>query len=294
MALRLGTRGSALALVQARAAAAALGGDVEIVEIVTTGDRDRALADKEKWVKELDRALLEGEIDLAVHSAKDVPGELTGGITLVAALPREDPRDALVGASSLDDLPQGARVGTSSLRRAGQLLALRPDLVVEPLRGNVDTRLRLVSEGPLDAAVLAQAGLNRLGRGSEGTPLDTLVPAPGQGIVVLAARVGDTAAAAAALEISDPAAFTSLRAERAIGLALGADCTTAIGAHARPLDDDHLELQVRLTTPSGGRVLDDLLDGPIEAAELLAESIAQRLRSAGADELLAASRETSP
>ena len=292
MALRLGTRGSALALVQARAAGGALGGDVEIVEILTTGDQNRALADKEKWVKELDRALLEGEIDLAVHSAKDIPGELADGVVLVAAMPREDPRDALVGAATLDDLPRGARVGTSSLRRAGQLLALRPDLVVEPLRGNVDTRLRLVSEGPLDAAVLAQAGLNRLGRGSEGTPLDALVPAPGQGIVALTARVGDAAAAGAAIAINDPAAFTSLRAERAIGLALGADCTTAIGAHASPLDDDHIELRVKLTTPSGDRVLDDLLDGPIEGAELLAQSIAVRLKAAGADELLAASSES--
>ncbi|MBJ7472674.1 MAG: hydroxymethylbilane synthase [Solirubrobacteraceae bacterium] len=289
MALRLGTRGSALALVQARAAAAALGGDVEIVEIVTTGDRDRALADKEKWVKELDRALLEGEIDLAVHSAKDIPGELAPGVALVAAMPREDPRDALVGAATLDELPQGARVGTSSLRRAGQLLALRPDLQVEPLRGNVDTRLRLVSEGPLDAAVLAQAGLNRLGRGAEGTPIDALVPAPGQGIVALTARVGDAATAGAALEINDPAAFTSLRAERAIGLALGADCTTAIGAHASPLGDERIELRVKLTTPSGDRVLDDLLDGPIEAPELLAQSVAARLEAAGARALLDAS-----
>lgn len=291
MTLRLGTRGSALALVQARAAAAELGGQVEIVEIVTTGDKDRALADKEKWVKELDRALLDGEIDLAVHSAKDVPGELAEGITLVAAMPREDPRDALIGAASLDELPEGARVGTSSLRRAGQLLALRPDLRVEPLRGNVDTRLRLVADGPLDAAVLAQAGLNRLGRGDEGTPLEesALVPAPGQGIVVLTARVGDVAAAAAAMQITDPAAFTALRAERAIGVALGADCTTAIGAHATPLDDERIELHVRLTTPSGDRVIEDLLDGPIEAPEELARAMASRLEVAGARDLLESS-----
>lgn len=288
--IRLGTRGSALALVQAREAARLLGGDVEIVELITTGDRDRALPDKEKWVRELDRALTEGEIDLAVHSAKDVPGELAEGIALVAALTREDPRDALVGAASLDDLPQGARVGTSSLRRAGQLLALRPDLVIEPLRGNVDTRLRLVAEGPLDAAVLAQAGLNRLGRGEVGTPLDALVPAPGQGIVVLTARTGDGAAAAAAMQISEASSFTALRAERALGLALGADCTTAIGAHARVLDDERIVLKAMLTTPSGDRSLVDELDGAIQTPELIARSVASRLIAAGAEELLESSR----
>lgn len=288
--IRLGTRGSALALVQAHAAAAALGGDVEIVELVTAGDRDRALPDKEKWVRELDRALLDGEIDFGVHSAKDVPGELAPGISLVAAFPREDPRDALVGAASLAELPQGARIGTSSLRRAGQLLALRPDLIVEPLRGNVDTRVRLVADGPLDAAVLAQAGLNRLGRGALGAPLDELVPAPGQGIVVLTARTGDLVAAGAAMMINDPTAFTALRAERALGLALGADCTTAIGAHASAISDDRMQLQVLLTTPDGRRVLRDLVDGPIAGPELLARSVAGRLLSAGAEALLEASR----
>ncbi|MDQ8043302.1 MAG: hydroxymethylbilane synthase [Patulibacter sp.] len=288
--IRLGTRGSALALAQARNAAALLGGEVEIVEVVTSGDRDRAMPDKEKWVKELDRALVDGEIDLAVHSAKDVPGDLADGITIVAALEREDPRDALVGAASLDALPQGARIGTSSLRRAGQLLALRPDLVIEPLRGNIDTRLRLVAEGPLDAAVLAQAGLNRIGRGDEGHPLDALVPAPGQGIVVLTARIGDAEAAGAAMQITEPASFTALRAERAIGLALGADCTTAIGAYADMLDDLRMELRVMLTTPSGDRVLVDELEGPIEEPEGLARAIAQRLNAAGAEELLESSR----
>lgn len=288
--IRLGTRGSALALAQARNAAELLGGDVEIVEVVTSGDRDRAMPDKEKWVKELDRALVDGEIDLAVHSAKDIPGELAEGITLVAALRREDPRDALIGAATLAELKEGARIGTSSLRRAGQLLALRPDLIVEPLRGNIDTRLRIVSEGPLDAAILAQAGLNRLGRGDEGHPLDELVPAPGQGIVALTGRIGDSAAAGAAMQITQPGAFTALRAERAIGHALGADCTTAIGAYARPLGDERIELAVMLTTPTGDRVLRDLLDGPIEAPEELARSVATRLKAAGAEDLLESSR----
>lgn len=288
--IRIGTRGSALALVQARAAAAAIDGPTEIVEIVTTGDRDRGLADKEKWVRELDRALLAGEIDVAVHSAKDVPGVLAEGTSIIATMPREDPRDSLVGVASLDELPQGASVGTSSLRRAGQLLALRPDLKIEELRGNVDTRLRLVSEGPLDAAVLAQAGLNRLGRGDEGTPLDSLVPAPGQGIVALTARTGDANAAGAGMMITSPLAMTMLRAERAASLALGADCTTAIGLHASPLGDERLELRACLTTADGTRVLRDLLDGPIEGASDIGQALAHRLMSAGAQELLEAGR----
>lgn len=284
--IRLGTRGSALALAQARMTAERLGGDVEIVEITTTGDRDRALPDKEKWVRELDRALVDGEIDLAVHSAKDVPGVLADGIALIAALPREDPRDALVGALTVAKLPEGARVGTSSLRRAGQILALRPDVSIHPLRGNVDTRLRKLADGEVDAAILAKAGLIRLGHGSVGQPIPELVPAPGQGIVVLTGRVGDAATAAAAMAINDAAAFTALRAERTIGVALGADCTTAIGANARILSDELLELEVMVTTPDGQRHLRDLVEGPIEAPELLARSCADRLRAAGVDELL--------
>jgi hydroxymethylbilane synthase len=288
--LRLGTRGSALALVQARMTAAMLGGAVEIVEITTAGDRDRALPDKEKWVRELDRALLDGTIDLAVHSAKDIPGELADGIALVAALPREDPRDALVGANSIAALPSGARVGTSSLRRAGQVLALRSDVSIVPLRGNVDTRLRKLEAGEVDAAILAKAGLNRLGHATIGVALDELVPAPGQGIVALTARAGDAPAAAAAMTLNDAAAMTALRAERTIGVALGADCTTAIGGYARMLSDELLELAVVVTTPGGERSVRDLVEGPIEAPELLARSCAARLRTAGVDALLQTSR----
>ena len=167
--MRLGTRGSALALAQAGAVARALGG-AELVPIATTGDRDRGAPpaqDKGRWVKELDEALLRGDVDLAVHSAKDVPAELRDGLELVAAPPRADPRDALCGRASLDELPAGARVGTSSVRRAAQLHALRDDLDVADLRGNVDTRLRRLAEGDYDAIVLALAGLQRLGRAAE-------------------------------------------------------------------------------------------------------------------------------
>lgn len=286
--IRVGTRGSALALAQAQTAADLLGQPCEIVEIVTSGDRNRGAADKVKWVRELDRALIDGEIDLAAHSAKDIPGELAEGIDIVAALPREDPRDTLVGAATLGSLASGARVGTSSLRRAGQLLALRPDLVIEPLRGNVDTRLSAVASGTVDAAVLAQAGLNRLGRGDEGNPLDELVPAPGQGIVALTARAGDIRAAGLAMTINDPRALTMLRCERAVGVGLGADCTTAVGVQSEIIDDMRMAVRVIVTAPDGSRQLTDEADGVIEGPELLGDLVAKRLLAAGAGAIIGA------
>src|SRR5215212_5597223 len=197
--MRVGTRGSALALAQsgqvARAVEAASPGlSVELVEITTSGDEtsrtaQSSVGDKSRFVKEIEEALLAGEIDLAVHSAKDVPGELPDGLAIVGVPAREDARDALCGAESLDVLAEGASVGTSSLRRRAQLLASRPDLHVSDLRGNVDTRLRNLSEGSHDAIVLAVAGLSRLGR-SEGSPLPAglMTPAPGQGCLALEAR----------------------------------------------------------------------------------------------------------
>ncbi|MDP2712945.1 MAG: hydroxymethylbilane synthase, partial [Solirubrobacteraceae bacterium] len=200
--MRVGTRASALALAQAGTVAALLGPDATLVKVTTSGDRAGSgpeALDKERWVKELELALLAGEIDLAVHSAKDVPSELPSGLELVAAPPRGDPFDALVGASSLASLPPGARVGTASVRRAAQLLALREDLEVVVVRGNVDTRLRRLAEGEVDALVLAAAGLVRLGRGGEiGCLLHELVPAPGQGTLVLEARVDATGRAGGA------------------------------------------------------------------------------------------------
>ncbi|MGH2840557.1 MAG: hydroxymethylbilane synthase, partial [Solirubrobacteraceae bacterium] len=162
--MRIGTRASALALAQAGMVAELLGPEAKLVRVTTSGDRDRAGNDKERWVKELEQALLDGEIDLAVHSAKDVPSELPDGLELVGAPRRADPYDALVGAGSIDALGAGARIGTSSLRRAAQLRALREDLDVVAIHGNVDTRLRRLDEGELDALVLAAAGLVRLGR----------------------------------------------------------------------------------------------------------------------------------
>ena len=165
--MRIGTRGSALALAQARWVAQRLGADAEIVTITTAGDRGAEIGDKSRWVTELEGALLDGRIDVAVHSAKDVPTQLPEGLELVAIPERADPRDAICGARSLAELPAGARVGTSSLRRAAQIRAVRDDLDVTSVRGNVDTRLRKLAEGQFDAIVLALAGLERLGRADE-------------------------------------------------------------------------------------------------------------------------------
>jgi hydroxymethylbilane synthase len=281
--VRLGTRGSALALAQARAVADALGG-AELVTITTAGDRDRARGDKERWVREIDAALLRGDVDLAVHSAKDVPAQLAQGIVIAAVPPRADPHDALCGARSLNDLPDGARVGTSSLRRAAQLRALRDDLDIRELRGNVDTRLDRLHAGDYDAIVLARAGLDRLGRGAEATGvLREMIPAAGQGALAVTVRDGDGAARAAVERISDAAALRCLTAERALVRALEADCHTPVGAHA-VLDGAALELRAFVGAPDGAMWVRDELAG--DDPEALGAAVAARLRAAGADEVL--------
>ena len=283
--MRIGTRGSALALAQARQVADALGG-AELVPITTSGDRV-AGTDKERWVKEIDAALLRGEIDLAVHSAKDVPARLTEGLEIAATPPRADPRDALCGATSLDGLPEGARVGTSSLRREALLHARRNDLDVVALRGNVDTRLRRLKEDDLDAIVLAYAGLQRLGRTrAAGAVLDAgeMVPAAGQGTLILTARTGDGAARARVAAIDDPATAAALAAERALVRALDADCHTPVGAHAAPDGDGALRLRAFVGRADGSAWVRDELRGP--DPEALGAKVAPRLRAAGADEVL--------
>jgi hydroxymethylbilane synthase len=277
--IRLGTRGSALALAQARWVAERLEDDVEVVEISTQG----AVGDKSRFVKAIEEALLAGTADLAVHSAKDVPGELPDGLSIVGVPERADPYDALCGATSLDELRPGAVVGTASLRRRAQLLALRDDLEVRELRGNVDTRLKRL--GDHDAIVLAQAGLDRLGRGGEGEPLEALVPAPGQGCLALEARADDEATAAAAERLTDRAALTALTAERALVTALDASCHTPIGAHARDRDGALL-LSAFVGLPDGSHwIRDELVGDPAEPAEL-GMTVAERLAAAGARELL--------
>lgn len=287
--MRVGTRGSALALAQAELVAELLGG-AEVVPVTTSGDRGALVGDKARWVKELEAALLAGEIDVAVHSAKDVPSELPDGLALVATPERVDARDALCGAGSLDDLPQGARVGTSSLRRAAALRALRPDLDVVALRGNVDTRLRKLAEGEWDAIVLAMAGLVRLGRlDAMGAPLDALVPAPGQGTLVLEARADDAAARAAVASIDDPHVAACLAAERALVRTLGATCHTPLGAHAVLADDGAMTVTAWLGLPDGSAWLRDKQSDPLGASpEALGAEVGERMRASGADELLAA------
>jgi hydroxymethylbilane synthase len=300
--MRIGTRGSALALTQARLVAGWLG-DAEIVVVRTSGDHGVKGGDKSRWVSELEQALCAGEIDLAVHSAKDVPGELADGLELLGAPVRASAEDALIGVRSLDELPQGACVGTSSVRRAAQLRAVRADLEVVSLRGNVDTRLRKLAyevsehgestddgEPPLHAIVLASAGLRRLGRDSEiGCTLDTarFVPAPGQGALALQVRGGDEHAKAAVTPILDKDASACLTAERAVARTLGAGCNTPLGAHATPAGCGCLHMRAWVGLPDGSQwVLDELLGGFYDPEEL-GRRVAERLQAAGARELLA-------
>jgi hydroxymethylbilane synthase len=282
--IKLGTRGSALALAQAQWVAERLEEEVELVEITTSGDRG-SREDKSRFVKEIEQALLTTEIDLGVHSAKDVPGELPAGLAIVGVPERADPYDALCGAASLDALGAGAVVGTASVRRRAQLLALRDDLQVRELRGNVDTRLRRLAAGDFDAIVLARAGLERLGRSGEGEPLPQLVPAPGQGCLALEARDDDQHAAAAAARLTDRGALTALTAERALVTALDATCHTPIGAYAGERDGA-LVLSAFVGLPDGSHWIRDELDGPVADPAALGHAVAERLEAAGARELL--------
>jgi len=243
---RLGTRGSPLALAQAREVAAALeaaqgwpAGFVEVVPITTSGDRikDRPLAEvggKGLWTKELDSALLVGDIDFAVHSAKDVEVVRPETIHIAAVRPRTHVADVLVGAQSIDALREGAVLGTSSPRRKAQILVARPDLSIVTLRGNVETRLRKLSEGEADATVLSSAGLHRLGLDEVGTtiPFEVMLPAPGQGAIAVECRANNPDWAALLQSIDDPASRHSVLAERAFARALGGSCHSPVAAMA--------------------------------------------------------------
>ena len=278
--MRIATRGSALALAQARQVADALGG-AELVTI-RTGDQQ----DKARWVSELERALLAGDVDLAVHSAKDVPSEMPDGLELIGSPARADASDCLCGASSLQSLPAGARVGTSSLRRSAQLRALREDLDVVALSGNVDTRLRRLQEGDYDAIVIATAGLQRLGLSAEAGAVlepEVFVPAAGQGTLALQARDGDGAVRDRVRAIADSATEACLTAERALVGALGADCDTPMGAHAVSVDGGLL-LTAFVGRADGSAWIRDQLEGEDPAA--LGAEVGTRLRAAGAEEIL--------
>jgi hydroxymethylbilane synthase len=281
--MRIGTRGSALALAQADWVAQRLPGDSEIVTITTTGDRQQAVGDKSRWVSELEQALLEDRIDLAVHSAKDVPAELADGLELVAIPRRADPRDAICGASSLQSMEAGGRVGTSSLRRAAQIRSIRDDLEVVEIRGNVDTRLRKLAEGEVDALVLAYAGLQRLGRAQEASGLlDDLVPAAGQGALAVEGHAGGVSAEQLN-ELRDPEATACVLAERELTRALEASCNTSVGAHARTLEGGRIELRAWVGLPDGSAWCRDAAQGEQPG---LGKLVAERLLAAGAGELL--------
>ncbi|HET6997099.1 MAG TPA: hydroxymethylbilane synthase [Solirubrobacterales bacterium] len=282
--IRIATRGSKLALTQAQLVADMLGG-AELVEASSDGEP----GDKSRFVRGVERALLAGEAEVGVHSAKDLPGEMPVELEIAAVPAREDPADVWIGAgSSLEDVPEGARVGTASLRRRAQLLAARPDLRVEELHGNVDTRLRKLAEGELDAIVLAAAGLRRLGREGEigfRIPVDVMVPAAGQGALALQVRAGDAATAEAVGAVLDFDAARELTAERAAVALLEATCASPIGVHARIQADD-LEIEAFVGLPDGSEWLRDQVEGDASEPAAAGILLAERLLSAGARNLL--------
>jgi hydroxymethylbilane synthase len=284
LTIRIATRGSVLALAQARQVAELLGG-ADLVEVSSDGEP----GDKARFVRGVERALLDGEAEIGVHSAKDLPTALPEGLGIAAVPVRENPADAWVGAgASLDDVPEGARVGTASLRRRAQLLAVRSDLRVTELHGNVDTRLRKLGEGELDAIVLAVAGLRRLGRADEiafEIPAELMTPAPGQGALVLETREDDEAASSAAAAIGDATAMRELSAERAAVARLEADCTTPIGVHATS-KGERMEIEAFIGLPDGSEWIRDRVAGDAAEPESLGHLLAERLLSTGAREIL--------
>jgi len=313
--LRLGTRGSQLALWQARTVAARIeaegGPPCRLVIIKTSGDRLQEaplseIGGKRLFVKEIEDALQRNEIDLAVHSSKDMPAEAVDGLTVAAVLPREDPRDAVVlpaaaGAvrrtGTLEELVAllGAAptLGTGSIRRVAQLKRLFPRARFAPIRGNLDTRLRKLDEGQHDALVLAAAGLRRLGfddRISLALPPQGCLPAPGQGIVAIEIRRDDEATGAAVRRIDDAATAVALVAERELVAALGGGCQTPIAALATPTPDGELELTAAVIAPDGSRVVRSTERGPARDARAIGARAAAHLLAGGADEILAAVR----
>jgi hydroxymethylbilane synthase len=293
--LRLGTRGSALALAQAKVVAKALGG-AEIVPIETSGeggsrrDAPEAGGDKARFVREIERALIEGKVDLGVHSAKDLPTELPEGLEVAGVPAREDARDAYVGhVTSLGECPEGARIGTSSLRRRAQIHARRADLEVVELRGNVDTRLGRYEAGDFDGLVLAAAGLHRLGRAEEiafAIEPDEITPAPGQGTIAIEARHSNDRAAAAAESITDREALARLLAERALVAALDASCNTPLGALATLEKGGRIRVRAFCGLPDGSEWLRDEIEMDDADPEGVGRALAERMKSAGAAELL--------
>lgn len=316
--LRLGTRGSRLALWQADAVsrymAAAGGPACQIVVIKTAGDRlhDAPLAPaggKRLFVKEIEEALLDGRIDLAVHSAKDLPAQLPKGLTIGAVLAREDPRDAIVLRAGFSPSPATLRfetddaleslfgrspdIGTGSIRRIAQLTALVPGGRFSGVRGNIDTRLRKLDAGDHDALVLAAAGLKRLGFGariSMELPVIRCVPAPGQGVIAIEVSEEQDRTLQIVRSINHPTTFAALEAERALVAGLDGGCQMPLGALAASSEARELELVAVVAAPDGAKLVRAQARGSEDAAEALGTRVADRLRAQGAEELLAAAR----
>ncbi len=287
--LRIGTRGSPLALAQAHEVQGLLEPEAtEIIEIKTTGDKvlDRPLAEiggKGLFSKEIDEALLSGGIDIAVHSTKDLETWMPDGVVLAVFLEREDPRDAFISdqAASLGDLPAGAKVGTSSLRRQAQILARHPDLRVVPFRGNVQTRMQKLKDGEADATLLALAGLNRLGLADVAASIlepDILLPAVGQGAIGMTCRDADLAAMEIVTALNHKASWDRMAAERAMLGALDGSCRTPIGGLAEIDDTGVLTLRGLVARADGSEIIETMRSGPVSDAEALGRDAGEELR----------------
>ncbi len=293
--LVIGSRGSKLALWQAnytRARLEALGEVCRIEIITTSGDRFQSgplkeVGNKGLFTKEIEEALLAGTIDLAVHSLKDVPTFIPDGLKIVATPEREDPRDAMIGRT-LAEVPKGGRIGTGSLRRIAQISAARPDVTVEPVRGNVDTRLRKLDEGQFDAIVLAAAGLRRLGWGDRiAEYLDPAImcPAVGQGSLAIETRDDGGPAHLACLKLNHPPTNAAITAERAVLGALGGGCQVPVGAYA-VVSGDTLSIQAVVSSPDGKTLIRRSGSGPVGDAATIGARIGGELLENGAREIL--------
>lgn len=285
MSLIVATRPSRLALAQARLVTAAMGlGDESLLAV----ENQVGEADKERFVRSVEQAVLAGRAELGVHSAKDLPGEMTSGLVIAAVPERGDPRDAWIGpGDDVTTIPEGARVGTSSLRRRSQLMALRPDLVMVDMAGNVDTRLQKLEAGEVDGLVLAMAGLERLGRADEAAFAfgpEQMTPAAGQGALVVQGRVNGSGLREAA-RIGDEVSLAALTAERAAVVASGAGCDRPVGFHAR-IKDGLMTIDGFAGLADGAVWLRDRLEGDPARAEQLGRDLARRMLSAGAAEIL--------
>jgi hydroxymethylbilane synthase len=298
--IRIATRRSPLALWQAEHVAAVLKThhpelSIELVKMVTQGDKilDTPLAKiggKGLFVKELEQGMFNGDADIAVHSMKDVPAKLPDGLAIAAILEREDPRDAFVSNTyaTVDELPQGATVGTSSLRRQCQLLTRRPDLIIKSLRGNVNTRLSKLDQGDYDAIILATAGLVRLGfddRIKQRLPINIMLPAIGQGAIGIECREGDQQTLSLLQCLHDEKTASRVTAERAMNFTLEGGCQAPIGGHAK-IKDNILRLHGLVAEPDGSIIIMEQLEGPIEDAANIGETVANSLLNAGAKQIL--------